>query len=66
LPAEFSVSGVYLPGGVLLLLLLLPVFAITDRVLVRYGFYQVIWHPSLCRMSLFLSIYSLFYVLLVG
>ncbi|MAS25685.1 MAG: hypothetical protein CMI03_06300 [Oceanospirillaceae bacterium] len=66
LPAEFSVSGVYLPGGILLLLLLLPVFVLTDRALLRINFYQMMFHPSLIRMSIFVCIYSVCYVLFVG
>ncbi|MDK2778697.1 MAG: DUF1656 domain-containing protein [Pseudomonadota bacterium] len=66
LPTEFSLSGVYLPGGVLLLLLLLPVFAVTDRLLLRSGAYAWLWHPSLFRMAMFLCIYCISYVLLLG
>lgn len=66
MPTEFSVSGIYIPGGLVLLLALLPVFFVSDRLLLRTGLYSWFWHPSLCRMALFASIYSVSYVLLLG
>lgn len=66
MPAEFSLAGVYLPGGIALLLMLLPLFALSDRLLLRSGLYSWLWHPSLCRMALFIALYSLFYTVLLG
>lgn len=66
MPVSFDVMGVYMPGAVLLLLMLIPVYAVLDQVLVRTGVYSRLWHPSLFRMSAIIAIYSISYVYLMG
>lgn len=66
MPVSFDVMGVYMPGAVLLLLMLIPVYAALDQVLVRTGVYSRLWHPSLFRMSAIIAIYSISYVYLMG
>ncbi|WP_246624861.1 DUF1656 domain-containing protein [Oceanobacter mangrovi] len=64
MPAEFSMAGIYLPRAMVLLVALLPVFAISDRLLLKSGVYRWIWHPALARMGIFITTYSLCFSLL--
>lgn len=66
MPAELSLDGVYISGALLLLVLILPVFAVADRLLLRQGLYHWFWHPALCRMALFIFLYSASYAALLG
>ena len=66
MPIVFSLSGVYLPGATLLLLALLPVYALLDRLLVVSGFYRWLWHPALFRMALVIGLYALGILVFLG
>lgn len=66
MPVSFDAMGVYFPGAVLLLLMLIPVFVVLDQLLVRTGIYSRLWHPSLFRMSALIAIYSISYINLMG
>ena len=58
MPHELSVGGIFLPGPLLLGLLLFPVFWLLDRVLARFGTYRRAAHPSLLRIALFVLVYA--------
>ncbi|MAJ70302.1 MAG: DUF1656 domain-containing protein [Pseudomonadota bacterium] len=66
MPLAFSFAGVYLPGAALLLIALIPFFIVIDRMLVVMGWYRWLWHPSLFRMALMISLYALAIIQLVG
>lgn len=66
MPLAFSFAGVYLPGAALLLVALIPVFAVIDRLLLIAGWYRWLWHPSLFRMALMIGLYALAIIQLVG
>lgn len=66
MPLAFSLAGVYLPGATLILLALIPVFAVLDRILVISGLYRWLWHPSLFRMALIISLYALGIIIFLG
>lgn len=51
--AEISLFGLYVP-----ILLLLAIFAffctmLAGRILMRTGFYRLLWHPALFELALF-------------
>lgn len=58
MPHELSVGGIYIPGPLLLAILLLPIFWLLDLGLVHLGLYRKAFHPSLVRVALFTLIYS--------
>lgn len=57
MPYEVSIAGIYLPGALLLVVLLLPLFGLLDLALGRVGLYRRALHPSLLRVALFAGIY---------
>ena len=58
MPDELSLGGIYLPGPLVLLVLLGPVFWGVDRLLARLGAYRRAVHPSLLRVALFVLAYA--------
>ncbi len=53
MPGEISIYGVYIPS---LLVWMLAAFVITSAaraVLVRAGFYKLVWHRSLFNLALY-------------
>lgn len=65
MPYEVSVAGIYLPGALVVLLLLLPVFGLLDFAFGRVGLYRHALHPSLLRVALFASVYCAALLLLL-
>lgn len=58
MPHELSFDGIYLPGPLLLAVLMVPLFWLLDMGLARAGVYRRAVHPSLVRVALFVLIYS--------
>lgn len=58
MPHELSVGGIFLPGPLVLVLLLLPLFWLFDHGLARSGAYRRAAHPSLLRIALFVLAYA--------
>ncbi|AJJ11058.1 hypothetical protein CH64_2153 [Yersinia rohdei] len=59
MPHELSFGGIYVPGPLALIILMLPLFWLLDLGLARMGLYRRAIHPSLIRVALFILIYSL-------
>ena len=64
MPHEISMGGIYLPGPLVLLVALLPLFALVDWGFMRVGLYRRAMHPSLVRIALFGLAYGLGVLLL--
>lgn len=58
MPHELSLGGIFLPGPLLLGVLLMPLFWLLDRGLARVGAYRRAAHPSLLRIALFVLVYA--------
>ena len=58
MPQQISLGGIYLPGALALLVLLLPLFWLLDIGLARLGVYRHASQPSFVRVALFTLIYS--------
>lgn len=60
MPREISFFGAYVPTLLFAVLVAGGITLLADRVLVRLGFYDLVWHPALFRISLFTGIAALF------
>jgi hypothetical protein len=61
--AELSLHGLYVPTLLLLALAALLCTRVLGRLLLRLGFYRLVWHPALFEFALFfilLGSFSLF------
>ena len=58
MPQQISLGGIYFPGALALLVLMLPVFYLLDIGLARLGVYRRAANPSLIRVALFSLLYS--------
>ena len=56
MPREISFFDAYVPTLLLATLLAGAITLLTDRLLVRLGWYELVWHPALFRISLFACI----------
>lgn len=60
MPREISFFGAYVPTLLFAVLLAGVVTLAADRVLVRLGLYDLVWHPALFRVSVFICVAALF------
>jgi len=60
MPREISFFDAYVPTLLLATLLAGAITLLTDRLLVRLGWYELVWHPALFKVSLFACITGLF------
>ena len=51
--AELSLYGLYIPTLLLLAILALVCTRVLGRLLMRVGFYRLVWHPALFDFALF-------------
>lgn len=51
--AEISLHGLYVPTLLLLALVALAGTRVLGRLLLRLGFYRLVWHPALFEFALF-------------
>lgn len=58
LPAEISIAGVYVPGLLLLAVLLLFAAWVVDALAGRAGVYRHAWHPPLFRLALYVGAFA--------
>ncbi|PPT79143.1 DUF1656 domain-containing protein [Xanthomonas theicola] len=58
LPAEISIAGVYVPGLLVLAVLLLCVASAADALAGRAGLYRYAWHPPLFRLALYVGTFA--------
>lgn len=58
LPREMAVLGVYMPSLTLLLIACLIGGWALDRLLAWLGLYLHVWHPTLFRVSLLITLYG--------
>jgi len=56
MPREISFFDAYVPTLLLTMLLAGAITLLADRLLVRLGWYELVWHPALFRVSLFACI----------
>ncbi|MFX6899612.1 DUF1656 domain-containing protein, partial [Acinetobacter baumannii] len=49
MPREISFFDAYIPTVLLLAVVAAVLAMLADRVLVRFGFYELTWHPALFR-----------------
>lgn len=59
MPREISFFHAYIPTVLLLAVVAAVLAMLADRVLVRFGFYELTWHPALFRVSLFVCLAAL-------
>ena len=60
MPREISLFDAYIPTILLLAIAAGIVTLLLDRVLTMLGWYKLVWHPALFRVSLFACLVSLF------
>jgi hypothetical protein len=58
LPAEISIAGVYVPGLLVLAVLLLIAAWAVDTLAGRSGLYRHAWHPPLFRLALYVGAFA--------
>lgn len=56
MPREISFFDAYVPTLLLAVIIAGVIALIADRILVWLGFYNLVWHPALFRVSLFTCI----------
>ena len=59
MPREISFFDACIPTVLLLAVVAAVLAMLADRVLVRFGFYELTWHPALFRVSLFVCLAAL-------
>ena len=59
MPREISFFDASIPTVLLLAVVAAVLAMLADRVLVRFGFYELTWHPALFRVSLFVCLAAL-------
>jgi len=60
MPREFPLLDALVPTLLVVFLLSLVMQVILERVFGRLGFYRLIWHPPLFRVSVFVCIFGIF------
>ena len=65
MPPEISIGGVYVPGLLVLALLLAAVFWLLDSVAGHLGLYRNAWHPPLFRLGLYVCVFGLLGLILL-
>ncbi len=64
--AELSLYGLYVPTLLLLALLALICTRVLGKLLMRLGFYRLVWHPALFEFALFFILLGGFSTLLTN
>jgi len=64
--AELSLYGLYIPTLLLLAILALVCTRALGRLLMRLGFYRLVWHPALFEFALFFIVLGSFSILLTN
>lgn len=59
MPREISFFDAYVPTLLLAVIVAGAIALVADRILVRIGLYNLVWHPALFRVSLFTCIAAL-------
>ncbi|MBB5392977.1 MULTISPECIES: DUF1656 domain-containing protein [unclassified Herbaspirillum] len=59
MPREISFFDAYIPTLLLLAIAAGAVAFVVDRILVRIGLYNLVWHPALFRVSMFVCFAAL-------
>ena len=59
MPRDVAFLDAYIPAIVLLFILGSAITWVLDSVLARIGLYRIVWHPSLFRASLLVSVCGL-------
>ncbi|KAF1041694.1 MAG: Protein AaeX [Herbaspirillum frisingense] len=59
MPREISFFDAYIPTVLLLVIVAAALALVADRILVRFGFYDLTWHPALFRVSMFVCFAAL-------
>jgi hypothetical protein len=55
---EIALFDVLVPSFLLYFVASTLLFVIVDRVLHRFGFYRLTWHPALARFGLYLCLFA--------
>ena len=56
---EVFLFGALAPSLLLCFLAAIPLFVIVDRLLARLGAYQLVWHPPLVQVALFVCMFCM-------
>ena len=64
--AELSLYGLYVPTLLLLAILALIFTRVLGKLLMRVGFYRLVWHPALFEFALFFIFLGSFSILLTN
>ncbi|MDY7578389.1 DUF1656 domain-containing protein [Herbaspirillum sp. RTI4] len=59
MPREISLFGAYIPTLLLIVIATGLLTMAIDRLLVHIGWYRLVWHPALFRISLFVCLAAL-------
>jgi hypothetical protein len=58
MPHDIALFGAYVPALLALFFAGIVVSWLLDRVLAYIGWYRLVWHPSLFRVSMFVCIFG--------
>jgi hypothetical protein len=58
---EVSIGGALMSPLIPYLIVTIPLFWLTDKLLRRFGWYRFVWHADLVRIALFVTMYSLLF-----
>lgn len=58
MPREVSIYGVLMPGVLAVFIGCLLLMVLLDLLVGRLGLYRHVWHPSLFRLALFVSLFG--------
>ena len=58
---ELSIDGVLVSPLLPYFVATIPAFWLVDKLLQRFGFYRLIWHPALVRLALIVILFALLF-----
>jgi protein AaeX len=58
---ELSIDGVLVSPLLPYFVATIPVFWLVDKLLQRFGFYRLVWHPALVRLALIAILFTLLF-----
>lgn len=53
---EVNVYGMYIPWGIIMMLVAMAITRFISRSLARFGFYRYVWHPALFDFGIFVIV----------
>lgn len=59
---EVNVYGIYIPWGIIMMLVAMGVTRLISRGLAKFGFYRYVWHPALFDFAIFVIVMGCFFL----